>query len=130
VVALVVAVAELGKQPSITKKRGRVSDPSPLLNLRDYLVIVIIVMCRTWLCNCFVDTKIAAISFLAVKLGDGCFSGGVIFHFHETKPLGAASLAVDNDVSTYYSAVLGEQVPKLIFGGVVTHVTNINFLCH
>ena len=92
--------------------------------------LLVAVEARAGLGNSFVDTKIATTEVLAVKLADGSDCSRIVFHLYETKALGAAGLAVNDDVCTQYGAVLCEQVAKFLFAGVVTHVTNIDFLCH
>ena len=76
------------------------------------------------------NTKIATVQVLTIKLGNCSNCCTVIFHLDKTETLGAACFTIDDDVCTHNGTVLSEKVPKLFFGGVVTHVTNINFLCH
>jgi len=78
----------------------------------------------------FVYTKITTIDLLTIELADR--SGGciLIFHLDESETLRTLGLAIIDDVGTEDSTILGEHVPKLFLGGVVTDVSDINFLCH
>lgn len=77
-----------------------------------------------------VDGQSTTVIFLAVHAIDGCLRLGIIGHFHETKALGAAGVAVGDDPGRVNLAELREKFIEFCVGDCVAQVANIQILAH
>ena len=78
----------------------------------------------------FVDGQRTPIVLLLMQAGDGLASRVVIRHFHETKALAAAGIAVLDDLRAAHRAELREQFFERRVGDVVTQVSDVQLLSH
>lgn len=77
-----------------------------------------------------VDAELPSHEFEAIEGINRLLGLIVVRHLDKAESLRLAGVAVDDDVDRRDLAVLGEQVAKLILGGAVIHVADINLLGH
>src|ERR1700682_4688621 len=74
-----------------------------------------------------VDRQRAPAILLAREGRNGVFRLGVVSELDEAEPLRPAGVPVRDHGDGVHVAVLGEEGPKIVFGGVVGKITNVQF---
>ena len=75
-----------------------------------------------------VDAELAAVELLAVGSGDGGARFLIGAQLHETEALGAAGVAIEDDLGGDDIAELGEEVAEAVLRSVVGEVADVEFL--
>src|SRR5262249_30884964 len=78
----------------------------------------------------FVDGQRAAVNFLAVHGLDGCLGLLVGAHLDEAEPLGAAGVAVHDDLGRLHRAVRLEHRLQVAVADAVGQVAHVQLLAH
>ena len=77
-----------------------------------------------------VYADVAATDFLLVESGYSRARRISALHFHEAEALGLTAVLIDDHVDTIHFAVRREEALEIILGGVLVHVSYIDFVGH
>jgi hypothetical protein len=77
--------------------------------------------------TCLVDRQVSALKVLAFKGCDGCVAFLGIAHGDKAESAGTTGFTISDESDLCRLAVLGEEIPEILIGGVKGKITYVEF---